>query len=115
MENKKDIAGKTEQALNSLEGIRRASPGAFFFTRVQVQLQKEERGNWSRIASFISKPAVAIVSMGLIILLNAAALFYQSDERSNALIADQNEQANADDYNTTVSTSSYYDENIESR
>ena len=115
MEKKKDIAGKAEHTLNSLDGIQRAEPGPFFFTRVQAKLQKEGRSYWSSIASFITKPAVVIAGMGLIVLLNTAALFYQNEERSNALIADQNEQAYADDYNTTVASSSYYDENIESR
>ena len=115
MEKKKNIAGKTEHALNSLDGIQRAEPRPFFFARVLAKLQKEERSYWSNIASFITKPAVVIACMGLIALLNAAALFYQNEERSNALIADQNEQAYADDYNTTVAGSSYYDENIESR
>ncbi len=115
MEKKKDIARKAEQTLNSLDGIQRADPGPFFFTRVQAKLQKEQRSNWGRIASFITKPAVVITGIGLIVLINAAALLYQNEERSNALIADQNEQAYADDYNTTVTSSSYYDENIDSR
>ena len=34
----------TEHILNSLDGLQKASPGPFFYTRVQARLQK--RRNW---------------------------------------------------------------------
>jgi hypothetical protein len=107
MENKKE----TESILDSLDGVQKASPSAFFFTRVQARLQKEETGFWGNLASFITKPAVATATLCLIFLLNAAALFYQKE--SSAAIADQNEQSLTEDYNTTVTANSYYDENTE--
>lgn len=107
MENKNE----TESILNSLDGVQKASPGAFFFTRVQARLQKEETGFWGSLASFIARPKVALATLCLIFLLNAAALFYQ--KKSSAVVADQNEQSLTDDYNTTVATNSYYDENTE--
>jgi hypothetical protein len=115
MEKKRNMLTKVEDALNSLDGLQKASPGPFFFTRVQAGLRKEETGIWGRIGWFITKPAVAVASLSLVILLNAAVLLYQKQVPSGSGIADQNEPAYADDYNTTVATNSYYDENIESR
>jgi hypothetical protein len=112
MEKKINMLTKVENTMNSLDGLQKASPGPFFFTRLRARMQKEETGVWAGIASFIAKPAVAVTSLGLIVLLNAAVLLYQKQEPS---VPDQNEQISADDYNTTVATNSYYDENIESR
>ncbi len=110
MENKKE----TENILNSLDGLQKASPGAFFYTRVCARLQKEETGFWGKLALFLTKPTVALATLCLIFLLNAAAFFYQNESSSSAL-ADQSEQALTEDYNTTVATNSYYDENTEAR
>ncbi len=109
MENKKE----TENILNSLDGLQKASPGAFFYTRVCARLQKEETGFWGKLALFLTKPTVALATLCLIFLLNAAAFFYQNE--SSSALADQSEQALTEDYNTTVATNSYYDENTEAR
>ena len=106
---------KIENAINSLDGLQKASPGDFFFTRVQARLRREERSFWGNITAFITKPAVALATLGLICLLNAAALFYQYQSSSKTGLADQFEQTATDDYNTTVASNSYYDENSEPR
>ena len=111
MEKNKEI----ENILNSLDGIRKASPGHFFYTRVQARLQKEEISFWGRITAFLSKPRVALATLFLICLLNAAALLYQQRAFSATSMADQIEQSGNDDYNTTLATNTYYDENSEAR
>ena len=104
-----------ENIVTSLDGLQKASPGDFFYTRVQARLQKDEITQWGRIASFITRPAVALATLCVICLLNAAALFYQHQSSANSVMADQFEQSSTDDYNTTVASNSYYDENTEAR
>jgi hypothetical protein len=104
---------KIESILNSLDGIQKASAGAFFFTRVQAKLQKEETGFWGNLAAFLTKPTVALTTLCLIFILNAAALFYQKE--SSHTPADQNEQSLTEEYNTTLAANSYYNENTEAR
>lgn len=111
MEKKKEI----ENILNSLDGLQKASPGHFFYTRVQARLQKEEITLWGRVAAFLTKPRVAVATLFLICLLNAAALLYQQNAFSTNSMADQLEQSGNDDYNTTLATNTYYDENSEAR
>ncbi len=113
MKSKEEIAAKMEGLLNSLEGLQKASPGPFFFTRVQARLQKEEISLWGRFAGFMTKPAVALATLFLIFLLNAAALFYQ--QKTAVTATEQVEQGNLDDYNTTLAANSYYDENTDAR
>lgn len=103
----------TEHILDSLEGLQKASPGAFFYTRVQARLQKEETGIWGNLAGYITRPAVAFVTLGLIFLLNAAAFFYERE--ASSVTADQNEQTISEEYNTTLAANSYYDENNDAR
>ena len=109
MEKKNEI----ESILESLSGLQKASPGAFFFTRVQAGLQKGETGFWGKLAVFLTKPSVALATLCLIFLLNAAALFYH--KQTTASVSDQNEQSSTDDYNTTVAANSYYVDNTEAR
>ncbi|MEP7278562.1 MAG: hypothetical protein ABI813_07970 [Bacteroidota bacterium] len=109
MEKRKE----TENILNSLDGLLKASPGAFFYTRVQARLQKEETGFWGSLAGFLTKPTVALATLCLIFLLNAAAFLYQKESSYTVAAADQNEQTSADDYNTTLASNTYYDETFE--
>ena len=72
----------TEKLLNSLNGLQRATPGDFFYTRVQARLEREERGNWGRFASFITRPVVAFSTLAIIFLLNTAAFFLEKKKKS---------------------------------
>lgn len=115
MQKKRNIETQLEETMNSLDGLQKASPAPFFFTRVRARIQREQNSQWSIISSFIARPAVAFAGISLIVLLNIAALFYQKEHSATAMLTDQNDTANTDDYNTTVATSSYYDENTEAR
>jgi len=110
MEEKRDI----DKILQSLDGIQKASPGPSFYTRVQARLQREETSTWGRLASFIANPRVAVSTLLVICLLNAAALFYQRHALSGGG-TEQVEQGTTDDYNTTLAANTYYDENMEAR
>lgn len=57
-----------EDILNSLEGIRRAEPSPFLFTRVQARLMREESRPEITIFRFVTRPAFAI-SFALVFLL----------------------------------------------
>jgi hypothetical protein len=115
MQKKRNMEESLEDALNSLDGLRKASPAPFFFTRVQARIQREQNSQWSIISSFIARPVVAVAGISIVVLLNIAALFYQKEHSAAAMLTDQNDTATTDDYNTTVATNSYYDENIEPR
>ncbi len=104
---------ETDNILNSLDGLQKASAGHFFYTRVHSRLQKEEMGSWGRLAYFITKPSIALATLFLIFLLNAAAFFYHKASSSGIAAKDLSEQLTTDDYNTTLAANSYYDENTE--
>jgi hypothetical protein len=60
----------TEDILNSLEGIRRAEPSPFLFTRVQARLMKEESRPEITIFRFVTRPAFAISFALFFLLIN---------------------------------------------
>jgi hypothetical protein len=100
MESGKNIPGKVQQTIDSLDGLQRATPAPFFFTRVMARLQSEETGGaWERMVYFLSRPAIAVVTLVTIILLNAAAFYLPSSHGSStSSIAEQNEPSYTDDY-----------------
>lgn len=69
MESRKEQAN-VNSILDSLDGMRRAEPSAFFYTRLRGRLQEQTgppRGS-------ILRPALAIAVMCLLIVLNVSAI-----------------------------------------
>lgn len=60
----------TEDIINSLEGIQRADPSPFLFTRVQARLMKEENRPELAIFRFVTRPAFAICFSILFVAIN---------------------------------------------
>ncbi|HEX2845405.1 MAG TPA: hypothetical protein VHN59_02565 [Chitinophagaceae bacterium] len=112
MKSKKTIEGKIERALESLDGIQRATPHPWFFTRVKARLQREEKTVWETIGSFLSKPAVAMAGLGLILILNLFVLFKQGNLQEATNVANQPVQL-SDSESILASNSSFDYENVQ--
>ncbi len=95
---------KIVETMQSLDGIEKASPRPFFFTRLEARMQKE-KSSWEIISSFVARPAIVFAGICLIIMVNAAVIFSSSSFKKSS---DQqtNELATADEYNS-VSASMY--------
>jgi hypothetical protein len=114
MKHGNDIEKKVEETLNSLDGIKRATPQPWLFSRIKARLSREEaeeRTVWGTMGSFLSKPVVAIAGLCLILLFNGAVLLNQPKEGSSAGIAVQNEQP-SDSESFIASSSSFDFENL---
>lgn len=107
MKNNDHIELQVNEALNSLDDIKRAKPRPFLHTRIMASLA-EERSIWNRMAAFVSRPAVAFAGLIIILLLNAAALFNASNSNMNGISRDV---AVADEYNPSAVSSLYDYEN----
>lgn len=108
MNKKANIQTNVEQAMQSLEGIQSASPGAFFFTRVQARMNKIEQNIWEIVSAFIARPVVAFLVICLVVVMNVIVVF--EHKQSSAYLADQPEQSLYDDDFTLASTTFYDDE-----
>ena len=110
MKQQSDIEKRVEDALNSLDGIQRAEPQPWLFSRVKGRLLKEEKTGWETISSFLSKPAVAIAGLFLILGLNGVLVYNQQSVGSVSAI--QAELQPNDSESLIASSSSFDYENL---
>lgn len=78
MNNESRVNKAVEETLNSLEGIQRAEPRPFFYTRLAARMQPQPAGAWERTARFLSRPAIAMACIFLVLLANGLALLNKS-------------------------------------
>lgn len=97
-----------EAILNSLEGIQKAVPEPFFYTRLKAKMMRTEDSVWSRVLQFVSKPAFAVAAVFVFLLINGYILFNQFKETS--VSTPESAQTLALEY-TSLSSSFY--ENID--
>lgn len=100
-----------ETIMNSLDGIQRATPGPFFFTRVSARLQREQKSSWQTLARLVARPAIAISGLCLIVLLNTWVVMTRSTKTTSS---QSTELALADEY-TINSSLYYYESNSEAK
>ena len=95
---------KIDEAMHSIDGIKKASPTPFFFTRLEARMQKE-KNVWEKISSFIAQPSIALACIFLVIMINAFVIFSSSNKKQ------ANDLATVDEY-SQVTTTLYEFENI---
>ena len=81
MMNKENIKHEIENTLQSLDGIKRAEANPFLFTRIKARMQKQS--GWENLISFISKPAVALAVLIIVMAINGLTLFNTPADNSN--------------------------------
>ncbi|MBA2248824.1 MAG: hypothetical protein H0W12_01375 [Chitinophagaceae bacterium] len=87
---------RPDAVLNSFEGIQRATPQPYFYTRLVAKMQKRHESPLLRASSFITRPAFAFAVVCLIILMNVMVIF-----------SNQN-TVNTDDQTAQLATSDEY-------
>jgi hypothetical protein len=115
MKERPDIDRKVEEILQSLDGMNQAAPAPWFYTRVMAKLQKDEKTGWMKMASFLSRPAVAIAGLCIILVMNTVLLLKQDNQATAttpASYASQDGQVGNDNETLVASTSSFDYENL---
>ena len=105
MKQEHHIDKLVEETINSLDGLSRAKANPFLFTRVEARLRQGSKSAWDQAVAFISRPAVALAMLGLVILSNAVAMW---QTRSEDLVTDQAQLALSEEYN--ISVTAFYEE-----
>ncbi len=108
MSSKSDIQNKVHATIISLDGMKSATPGPFFFTRLQARLNKTDKNNWEKVSAFIARPTVAIAMVSSIILMNTFAVLQHKTSSNTSL--DQTDQSVYEEFNVAVNT--FYDYEI---
>jgi hypothetical protein len=103
MNNKEQINKFIEDALNSVDDVRRAEPKPFLLTRINARMSKRTETAWEKASWFIGRPAVAFTGLCMILLINAMVIVY--NKTSNAADAtEQVAQTGADEFSYTAAT-----------
>jgi hypothetical protein len=113
MISKPELEKKIQQALESLDGIQRAEPRPFFYTRVIGRLQAGEKTIWETMGSFLSRPVVAVAGLCVILILNGFILFQQNRESNLATPIVTNNEIVTDNEYILASSSSFEYENMD--
>ena len=89
---------KIDETLQSLEGIAKATPRTFFFTRLEARMQRE-KSKWEIISSFVLRPAILFAGICFILVINVAVIL-TSSSLNNPALQQNNEISAADEYNS---------------
>jgi hypothetical protein len=113
MNRQPDINKQVNKALESLDGIQKAEPTPFFYTRLMARLELNEKSVWETTGALLARPAVAFASLFIILAVNAFILF-EKDAATNEPSASYTSQNTEEEYVLTASNNTSYDyENIE--
>jgi hypothetical protein len=110
MTSKEKIQQEIEQTLQCLDGVKRAEANPFLFTRIKARMAKKDSA-WERTFSFISRPAIALAIVVLVMAVNGWALL-GSDSNDNAGGDSANVSELANEYNVVASVDNYDYENM---
>ena len=111
--NKQEKINKLiEEALNSADHVKRASPMPFLQTRLNARLNKSKEDTWDKAGWYISRPSIAFAGLALLIIINGMAVLFNRANSSFTIATEQSAQDQADEFNYTV-TALYDNENIE--
>lgn len=97
MKNNEQINKLTDDALNSLDGAGRATPKPYLFTRLNTRMQNEKDSAWDRALKFISRPAVALAGLCLVIAVNT---FVLTSNTEKATTVTEEQYASIDEYSS---------------
>lgn len=71
---------EAEATLNSLEGLQPVGTDSFFYTRLRARMESTPPNFWVRAAYFLSRPAVSLSILFLLLLLNGFLIFGDGPE-----------------------------------
>ena len=83
MNKKENINKLIEEALNSVDDVKRAEPKPFLLTRIHARMNKETESVWEKAGWFIGRPAVAFTGLCMIMLINAMVVMFNKPSDSD--------------------------------
>jgi hypothetical protein len=84
MKNYKNIEQQIEEALNSADGIKKASPKPYLLTRINARLNNDPaKSTWENVAAFISKPSVMVLGLCLVVGINMSVITLDGFSQNN--------------------------------
>jgi len=111
MTSKEKIQQEIEQTLQCLDGVKRAEANPFLFTRIKARMDRKANV-WERTFSFISKPAIAVAIVVVVMAVNGWALWDKSGPGTVETVTSENVSELANEYNVVASVDNYDYDNM---
>jgi hypothetical protein len=102
MNKQEDTNKMIEEALDSLDGVKRAEVKPFLLTRIHARMSKGTESVWERAGWLIARPAVAFTGLCLIVLINVMVMMNTNSVSANG--TDQVTLNSTDEFSSTVAT-----------
>ena len=106
---------KTDEILDSLDGIKKATAPDFFYTRLKAKMLAQAGEGKVLVKPALLRPVYAFAALVIVLLINVAVLFQNSnnsDKTANTNTDTDSIQALASEYSVT-DAGSLYDLNLE--
>ena len=85
----------TEQIINSLDGIQRAEPAPFLYTRIRGRMAKEDAGQIMHMFRLITSPVFSLAIACFFVVING---YFLMSNLNKDTVVDENSQAVAAEY-----------------
>ena len=76
MNRNENINELIDEALSSVDDIKRAAAKPFLLTRIYAKMNKGTESVWEKAGWFIGRPAVAFAGLCMIILINVMVVMF---------------------------------------
>ena len=103
MNRNENINKWIEEALSSVDDIKRAGAKPFLLIRIHARMKRGTESVWEKAGWFIGRPAVAFAGLCLIVLINAMVIILNRTS-TETTVAEQTVQIPADEFSYTVAT-----------
>lgn len=110
MNDKKHTQSRIDAILNSTDGIQRAEANPYLYTRIMAKLG-EEKSVWASISGFITRPAVVLCTLCLLIILNVFVVVNSKEDAATQTA--QSNNLNDNEYQQMASATTYDYVNVE--
>ena len=108
MKQRTDIEKRVEETLNSLDGIQRATPQPWLFSRIKKRLaEDEDRTIWGAIGGYLGKPAIAIAGLCFILMVNVFLVVNNQQKENTASFFSAQADQSVDSESLIASSSSF--------
>jgi len=103
MKNNNNIDKMVEEALNSVDSIKRAEARPYLLTRIYARMDKDTASIWEKAGWYVSRPALAFAGLCLVLLINALVIVLNNPS-AQATVSEQPAQLPTDEFSYTVAT-----------
>ena len=103
MNRNENINKLIDEALSSVDDIKRAKGKPFLLTRIYARMNKGAESVWEKAGWFIGRPAVAFAGLCMIILINVMVVMFNGSANSDT-VTEQIAQTPGDEFSYTVAT-----------